>query len=413
MKAFKYKGVDGSGERVSGELAGETLEEVERKLVAQDLTIISIAPSGARSQAKQAEETSHNGVPKPRGRKRVPDSDSAMILRNLAVMAETGVPFVEALDAVAASARTPQIEAAIKNLKIELVGGKSLSAAMRSATYLFPEIVSDMVKVAEEGGRLDNALNVAAGYLERSADLRKRIMNAMLYPMVMLAVSALTVLVMIVFVMPRFANIFSKMGADIPITTKALLALGDLVRGNPIQTVVAIIAVIVGIKFALRVPKVAKIVAKGLLRVPMLGALLQNLALSRSFQSISTLLNSNVALMTALEHGAKIAGNQKIEQALLDSRHAVEHGGALSEAMEETKAFPKMLIQMVSVGERTGRLGQLLAACANRMEQDVDARLKALVSIVEPVMIVVMGLIVGVITVSIIMPIYSVVQNIK
>ena len=265
-----------------------------------------------------------------------------MILRNLAVMAETGVPFVEALEAVAASARTPVIETAVKQLKAEIVGGKSLSAAMRNATIL-AEIVSDMVKVAEEGGRLDHALNVAANYLERAADLRKRIVNAMLYPAVMLTVSMLTILVLIIFVMPKFADIFSKMKADVPFTTKALLAMGDFVRGHPIQTVIGIIVFVLAIRHLLRLPAVSALAGRWLLKVPLLGDLLQNLALSRSFQSIATLLGSNVALMVALEHGAKIAGNQKIGQALLDARHAVEHGGALSDAMEDTKAFPRML----------------------------------------------------------------------
>lgn len=413
MQNYKYKGYDLTGKKVEGEISGASLEEVERKITSQAVTIIAIMPAGAR---KKGAASPGEGAAKPTGlsfgRKKLNDNDLAAILTDLAVMAETGVPFVEALEAVTLTARTPMIANGLRDLRTEVVGGKSLSAAMRNSN-LFSTIVSDMVKVAEEGGRLDKALHSAAVYVQRSADLKKKVMNAMLYPIVLTVIAFGTLAVMITFVLPRFANIFKSMKADLPQITKTLLALGESAKGNPLLWLGGIIGFIVLMKVVWTMPSSHRAISAFLLRIPVLGELLRRLALSRACQSIATLLGSNVPLMSALEHGAKVAGNPIITEALMKARSGVEHGASLSESMKETKVFPPTLIQMVSVGERTGRLGMLMSTTAGNMETDVDGRLKALISIVEPVMIVVMGSIVGVITLSIIIPMYSIVENIK
>jgi type IV pilus assembly protein PilC len=414
MQLYKYKGYDMTGQRVEGEMSGATIEEVERKITAQAVTIIAIMPAGS---SKRGAAAAAGGAPSKAsmlgfGPKKLNDNDLSAILNDLAIMAETGVPFVEALEAVMLTARTPAISAGLRDLRAEVVGGKSLSAAMKSSA-IFPTIVSDMVKVAEEGGRLDRALHSAAVYVQRAADLKKKVMNAMLYPIVLSVIAFATLAVMITFVLPRFAKIFENMKAELPGITKFLLSLGESVKGQPILWVGGIVGVIMVVKVAWTMPTSYRMISKFLLRVPVLGELLRRLALSRACQSIATLLGSNVPLMSALEHGAKVAGNPIITEALMKARSGVEHGASLSESMRETRAFPPTLIQMVSVGERTGRLGMLMATTASNMESDVDGRLKALISIVEPVMIVVMGSIVGVITLSIIIPMYSIVENIK
>jgi type IV pilus assembly protein PilC len=222
-----------------------------------------------------------------------------------------------------------------------------------------------------------------------------------------------TLVVMITFVLPRFAGIFKTMKTQVPAITQFLLDVGEFVKGHPIPVLGGAFGLFVGVKVAWATPSIHKAISKVLLKVPVLGELLRRLALSRAFQSISTLLSSNVSLLSSMEHGAKVAGNPIISEALMKARHNVEHGVALSDALRDTKAFPPSLVQMVNVGERTGRLSLLMSSTANHMEEDVDSRLKALISIVEPVMIVVMGGIVGLITMSIIIPMYSVVENMK
>lgn len=410
MQLFKYKGYDSNGKRIDGELVAHTIEEVERRVAAQAVTIISIIPAGVpKGGGAQVLELVTSS--KRQGRK-VSDADVATVLRDLAVMAETGVPFVEALDAVIETARTITIEQALKRFKSEIVGGKGLSAGMRAANGMFPLIVCDMVKIAEEGGRLDKALSSAATYVERSAELKRKIMNAMLYPIVLTVISMSTIVIMLTFVLPKFADIFNKMGAKVPVSTQVLLGVGQFLKGHPFQMLFIIAAIFFGARALLRVPSINRQVFLLLLKLPVVGELLRRLSLSRAFSSVSTLLNSNVTMLQALEHGAKVAGNPIIRDGLMHARNAVEHGAPLSDSMKETKAFPSVLVRMVAVGERTGRLAMLMSNTALHMEEEVDGRLKALISIVEPVMIVIMGCIVGALTMSIIIPMYTVMQDI-
>ena len=410
MHAYKYKGYDSTGSSVDGHIIAASVEEAERRIVAQDITIISILPAG--SKRHQAQETATE-IKASKGGRALSVSEAATTLQNLALMSETGVPFVEALEASASGARSPRVAYLLDLVKSEIIAGKSLSTALRSADGLFPPLVADMVRVAEEGGRLDHALKTAASYLERQSELRKKLVNAMIYPMVMLSISTITVLVLIVFVIPRFATIFTKMGTEVPAPTKMMLALGDLLRLHPFGSAATAIAFVFFVRLVMKTPVASAIGAKLILKVPMLGELLRKLALSRAFGSLATLLAGNVPIMAAMEHSAKVAGVPEIRNALLSARSAVEHGRTLAEALAETRVIPKTLLQMVTIGEKTGRLAPVLESTAARMEADVDARLKALVSVVEPLMIVVMGLVVGGITVSIIGPIYSVVQNVK
>jgi type II secretory pathway component PulF len=410
MAVYKYKGYDASGQAVNGEIACASVEEAERRITAQDVSIVAIGPA----KAGKSSTIDESGEPVARQKgKRISDNEASVILENLAVMAETGVPFIEALEAVAAGAKTPKIGKALYDMKTEIVGGRSLASAMRTATSLFPPLVSDMVKVAEEGGSLSNSLHAAAAHLERAADMRRRVMNAMLYPIVMASISAITVLVLILFVMPRFAAVFDKIGADIPATTKLMLSAGNAFRDYPLQSSGGAVALVIALWLVFRTQAARNIACKVVRRAPVIGPLLKNLALSRSFQSIATLLAGNVPLVSAMEHGANIAGDERVRQGLLTARQAVEEGSSLSTALGDTGEFPPGLVQLASVGERTGRLGPLMATCASSLERESDSKLKALVSIVEPLMIVIMGATVGTITVSIISPIYSVVQNVK
>lgn len=412
MHLYKYKGYDSSGGVVQGEMSGATIDEVERRVAAQDVTIISIVPAGFAHKGGGSAGSEIVKGSTGLGRKAA-SGDVAVVLRDLAVMAETGVPFVEALDALITSARTPLIGNGLKQLRAQVVGGKGLSAGMRSAPQLFPSIVCDMVKVAEEGGRLDKALASAASYVERSAELKKKVLNAMIYPIVLTVIAAATLVVLVVFVLPKFSDIFSKMGGSLPWTTKMMLATGTALRSNPLQSIGALVVGIVGLVFLLRTPVMRNFMGGIFLRAPILGELVKKLSFSRSFQSVATLLSSNVSLLAALDHGAKVAGNPVIQRAFESARAEVEKGVSLSDALSETKVFPPMLVQMVSVGERTGRLSSLMRTTAAHMEEDADSRLKALISVVEPLMIVVMGTIVGFITLSIIIPIYSFVEKVK
>lgn len=409
MVSYQYKGVGSDGSRVEGTISATSIEEAEKKLSMQDVAILSLYRSQAKS-IKSKESTSNYS---PAIRKKVSAQDTATTLRNMAVMADAGVPFVEALDAVMVSARTPVIAESLKLVKDAVVGGQGLAQSLRLAPNMFPTIIVDMIRVAETGGKLDQALANGATYMERSAELRRKIINAMMYPMVMLGVSVATILILIIVVIPKFAQTFSQMKAQLPVTTKLMLDGGTFVRTQPLLAIGGAAAIIFGIVFLLKLKFVQLMLEAIASRTPILGELIKRLALTRSLQSIATLSASNVPLLIAIEQGAKVASHSRISTALMTARDEIEHGKSMSEAMAETGAFPKQITQIIAVGERTGRLPQLLHAICASMEEEVDGRLKALVSVIEPLMIVTMGVVVGSITMSIIGPIYSVVENIK
>ena len=408
MISYQYKGIAPDGQRVEGTIAAPSIEEAERRLSIQDVAILSIYKASGRA----SKNTEVGGAPKRKGKK-VSAQDSAVVLRNLAVMAEAGVPFVEGLEAVITSSRTPAIAESLQLVKDAVVGGQGLAQALKMADNMFPEIIVDMIRVAEAGGRLDQALGNGATYLERAAELRKKIMAAMMYPMVMLFVSIFTIGILVIFVMPKFAQTFSQMKAQLPITTKLMLDAGGFVRSSPILSAAIFLGVIFGSITLFKIPLVQALVQALATRLPILGDLIKRLAVTRALQSIATLSSSNVPLLLAIETGAKVAGHYQVSTALMTARNEIERGKSMSEAMDETKVFPKQITQMIAVGERTGRLPQLLNSVCASMEIEVDGKLKALVSIIEPLMIVTMGVIVGSITMSIIGPIYSVVENIK
>lgn len=414
MTAYKYKGIDPAGQRIEGKINALSLDEAERKVGSQGLTILSIVPaekaSGKESAASGVSvSTSGNIGP----RKKVSEADAGAILRNLSVMAETGVPFAEAIEASIQSARTPAIAAAMSDVREALIAGQSLSGSMKAAPQMFPTIIVDMIRVAETGGKLDQALANGAGYLERRSELKRKVTNAMMYPMVMLAVSIATILILVVVVMPKFSQVFESMKAELPIVTKVMLSSGAAIRSNPIGSALGALALCIGIYFLFRQEPVQVIVGRIVGRLPVVGELIKRLALARSLQSIATLSASNVPLLIAIEQGAKVAGEPRIQDALMQVRNAIEQGKSMSDSMLDTGVFPKNVVQMVGVGERTGRLPVLLETLCRSMEEDIDARLKATVALVEPLMIVTMGAIVGSITMSIIGPIYSVVEKIR
>ena len=410
MVSYSYKGVDRRGTKIEGQISAATLDEAEKKLSLQDISIHVLMPSAGAKGFKKVElvDTRSKLI-----RKKVSSQDAADILSNLAIMAETGVPFVESLDAVIYSARTPVIRDSLMAVKDGVVGGQGLSQSLRLAPNMFPPIVTDMVRVAESGGKFDEALRNSANYLARVADLRKKVINAMMYPSVMLGVSIITILVLIIFVMPRFGQVFSQMKSNLPATTKFMLDAGNHIRENPVGSILIAVAFCSVVVLLGRIEAVKNFMSAVLNRVPILGDLLKRLAIARSLQTIAALSTSNVQLLSALEQGSKVAGHPDVAKALMKARDSIEQGSSMFDAIEKTKVFPKQITQMIAVGEKTGRLSQLLEIICNSMEKDIDAKLKALVSIIEPLMIVSMGVIVGSITVSIIGPIYSVIENIK
>jgi len=405
MNAYSYIGFDASGRRVTGEIAASSTEQAEELLESKSITLISIE-GGATAPTKSRPKLE---IAKPSiGTKGVKTIEAAVILRNLAVMTENGVALVDALDGVIDSVRNDQIREKLERLRDEILGGRSLSAAIRNEVGLFPPLVCDMIRVAEDGGQLSSALGGAATYLERSANLKRKVMNALLYPSIMAFIAFVTVAILVVLILPNFNDIFKQMSIDLPLSTRVMMGTGTFMRDNFVLSMVLCTAAGFGARAYVRTEKGSQVWARVVLKLPIVGELVRKLSISRAFQSVSALLSGNVPLIVAMEHGGRVAGNWVVTEGMLVARDSIEQGASLSDALAKSKVFPKILTQMVVAGERTGKLAAMLQPMAQAMEEEADSQLRALTSIIEPIIVVAMGVVVGFVTLAIVIPIFSI-----
>jgi len=410
MTAYKFRVVTPEGSTENGRLEAESLEHAELA-AARKGRVISIVPlieARAEAESKAAAEVKKFDLRK----KKTKTEEVITVLRNMAVMAESGVPLKESLDTVSAEAGTPDLTLSLRKLRDEVVAGHALADAMRQQSKFFPEIVCDMVSVGEDGGKMDAALGSAADHMERSAAMKAKIINALIYPCILLGVSLISVASLVVFVLPQFMETFKQMGIEPPFLTKALMFCGDALRKWPHFTLLTFAGLYYGGKRALKQPAIAAKVQALIIRMPVIGELLVKIAISRSVHTLAALTGANIRLSEALHHTAKVAGVPMIRDAFNQARVDLEQGDTLGESLARTKALPSTLVQLITIGERTSRLPQLLKRAAVQMESDADGRLKAVVSLFEPILIVVMGGLIGMITLSIITPLFTVIQKI-
>lgn len=415
MASFRFKAIGVDGKVQTGEMSAPSVEAAEQNITRQQMTVLSIVPLiEARAAAeKRASKPSAGGLSKELFPKKVKIEEAAGVLRSLAVMAEAGVPLVEALGAVMQSGGSSRMHEALQRVESAIVQGRSLSEALREAGNIYSTLVCDMVSVAEEGGKLSQALSNAASYMERSTELRKKVANAMIYPAVLTCVSGLMILFLMVVILPNFAKTFAGMNAKLPLLTKVLLDAGTFLRSKPLMSLGIAAAMFVGLRLLLKQPPIKRIVLAGLARVPLLGDLMLKLSVARAVQTLSALLSGNVPLIDALAHAGRVAGDSRVQKACEHAAETVAQGGTLTRSFSETRILPASMIQLAAVGERTGRLHQLLGRAAVQMEQEADARLKALTTVFEPLLVLGMGMIVGLITISVISPLYSLMEQVK
>lgn len=426
MIAYKYKVTTKDGESKVGRIEAASVEEAEALLSKGGTRVISISPiikarlDAEANAAKRAKggsytETNLNAAPveiKRKKGKKAKSEDVVGVLRNMAVMAESSVPLKEALDTVAMESAAPDLAKALRTLRDEVVAGLPLGEAMRNHQRFFPDVVCDIVAVGEDGGSLELALTSAAEHMERSAEMRSKVINALIYPAILTAVSFLSVIALVVFVLPQFVETFRQMNIDPPMLTKILMAFGGLFRNHPLLTLGIMVGGFFGGRYALRNPVISRKLGLLLLRLPVVGDLLMKIALSRSMHTLASLTAANIRLVDALHHAGRVAGVPTLANAFERARKDLEHGETLAESLAKSRALPGTLIQLISIGERTGKLPSLLARSASQMEREADARLKSVVSLFEPALIVIMGGVIGMIVLSIITPLFSIMQKI-
>jgi len=347
-----------------------------------------------------------------RGKKPTAD-DVAGTVRQLSIMVRAGVPLVEGLSGLAEQAKSPVLAHALSTMASDVSQGSALSEAFAQHPTVFPTLAAEMAQMAEAGGNLAESLAKLADHLESGAEITRKVRGALAYPIVVMCISVVTVLVMVTFILPRFTKLFKQMGAKVPWTTQALIATSHAVTTYWYLFVGGAFAVFYLTRRYLRTPAGRRKFDALALRLPIVGDVVNKIVLSRVLACMSTLLGSGVPMLKALQTAGAAANNEIVKEALLQASREVAEGNATSQSLRSAGIFPPLVLQMVASGEKTGELPSMLEYVCSLYDRETEAKVKSLTSIIEPIMIVLLGVIVGFIAMSVIVPIYSLVGGVK
>jgi len=401
VPTYKYNAMDQSGRTVAGTLEAESVELVRGKLADLKYHVLSIR----QSRAKASIQDMLNGMQKVKLR------DLVVFSRQFATMIDAGLSVVKCLDILQKQCRNPRLKDVIGQVKHDVAGGTSLTEAVQRHPKVFTPLYVNMIRSAEAGGILDTVLDRLSSFLEKEQETRTKIKSAMAYPAVVFAFSMLMLLGLMFFVLPKFKGIFEAMGLELPLSTKIMLNSSTYFQQYWYIALVLMVGSVVFIRVASRTEKGKYAIDAAKLKLPVFGDLMLKTAVSRFARTFGTLITSGVPVLRALEIVSDTAGNLVVSETVARARQSIKEGDKISTPLFTSKVFPVMVTQMIAVGEETGRLDQMLVKVANFYDEEVDATLKALTSLIEPLMIVGLGGIVGFIAISVISPIYSLVGS--
>lgn len=349
----------------------------------------------------------------PRAHKKPPAEEVAGTIRQLSILVRAGVPLVESINGLAEQAKSPSLRACLEEVAVDVSQGSSLSETFSKFPWVFPKLAIEMARIAEAGGNLAESMGRLADHMETGAEIGRKVKSAMAYPIVVMCISVITVLVMVTFILPRFMGLFSQMHVKLPWTTKALMGLSHALTAYWYLFLGAAIALVFAARSFVSSAGGRRTVDTLLLKLPLIGDIVYKIVISRVVASMATLLASGVPMVQTLETAASAANNEYVKEALLRAGTEVAQGSATSQALRATGVFPPLVLQMVTSGEKTGELPAMLDYVCELYARETDAKVKSLTSIIEPLMIVVLGVIVGFIAMSVIVPIYSLVGGVK
>jgi len=402
MPTFAYAGRTRSGETVTGERAADTMDAVVAALRREQVLVTQINPVKERAAAKTT---------RPKRAKGVAAKNLAVFTRQFSVMIDAGLPLVQCLEILGSQEEDKNFAWVILATRGDVESGASLADAMKKHPKVFDPLFTNMIAAGEAGGILDTILKRLATYIEKNVKLKGQVKSAMIYPVAVVVIATLVVGVILWKVIPTFANLFAGLGAELPLPTRVVIAASNgLVRFGPI-IIVAICAAGYGFKQYYASVNGRRVVDAVMLKMPILGNLMRKIAVARFCRTLSTLLASGVSILEALDITARTAGNAIVEEAILTTRKSIERGETIAQPLKETAVFPPMVVQMIGVGEATGALDTMLSKIADFYEEEVDVAVAGLLTLMEPLMIALLGGIVGGIVIAMYMPIFSLISK--
>ncbi|MCQ9208003.1 MAG: type II secretion system F family protein [Omnitrophica bacterium] len=330
----------------------------------------------------------------------------SVFTRQLSTLINAGLPLVKALYTL-----TEQLDGYLKEVVAKITtqveAGDKFSTCLGRYPRIFPNVFASMIKAAELGGMMDEVLKKLSTFLEKEERLRNRVRSALIYPAFVLGVASIILGLLMVFVVPTFSEMFADLGGDLPVPTRILMAISDAIRHSWYWIILGVVGLVFAYRSFAQAPKNKLLIDKVKLRLPVFGNLMQQVAVARFSRTLGTLLKSGVPILVALEAVRDTVGNEVIAQATMRVHDSIKEGENISTQMEASAAFPPLVVRMVSVGEESGELDNMLLQIANDYEEEVDVAVSGLTSLLEPALIVFMGLIVGFIVVAMFLPLFT------
>jgi type IV pilus assembly protein PilC len=406
MPTYVFKGRNRLNEVVVGERVAEHREALRQILRREQVTLTSVKEKGREI-----------GIPKIGGRKKVKSKDLSIFTRQFSVMIDAGLPLVQCLEILAQQQDNKYFQQILLQVRQDVEEGSTLAGAMARHPKVFDQLYTNMVEAGETGGILDLILQRLSTFIEKIVKLKRDIISAMIYPTAVVLMAIVAVAVIMVVVIPQFQNIFIGLlgpGEQLPLPTRIVVGISNFLAGwGGLVILAVIIAASLLIRFYYKTSGGRRVIDLVLLKIPILGEIFRKIAVSRFSRTLSTLLSSGVPILQSLDITAKTAGNVIVEEAITKVRVGVERGESFVEPLKATEVFPHMVAQMIGIGEQTGALDAMLGKIADFYEQEVDAAIANLLTLIEPLLIGFLGVTIGSIVIAMYLPLFTLIGKLS
>jgi type IV pilus assembly protein PilC len=393
---FEWKGKNPKGRKVKGEMEAETSDQIRQNLQRRKIT-----PTLVRKKPKDLFENVKFLQPK------VKETDVIIFARQFSTMIDAGLPLLQCLDILQSQQDNPTFKKNLKKIKESVESGETFADALKKFPKIFNELFINMVAAGEAGGILDVILNRLSAYMEKMAKLKRQVKGAMTYPIITMIVAVIVVAIILVFVIPVFSEMFADFGSSLPTPTLIVVAMSNFTIHNIGYIIGGIIAIVFLLRRLYANPKGRIFMDELFLRLPVIGLLIRKVAVAKFTRTASTMLSSGVSILEVLDIVAKTSGNKIVEFAIQDVKSGISEGRSMADPLLESGVFPSMVCSMIAVGESTGALDTMMSKIADFYDDEVDQAVKNLTDMIEPFMLVFLGVVVGGLVISMYLPIFK------
>ncbi|MGH9321980.1 MAG: type II secretion system F family protein [Vicinamibacteria bacterium] len=400
MPAYVFKGKTRTGAATSGERNAESKDAVIAMLRREQILVTSVKEKGRE-------------IALPKFGSGIRPKDVAIFTRQFSVMIDAGLPLVQCLEILGTQQENPNFQRVLLQVRQDVEGGSSLADAMKKHPKVFDDLFTNMIAAGEAGGILDTILKRLAQYIEKSVKLKSQVKSALVYPAAVISIAILVVGVILWKVIPTFGALFAGLGAQLPLPTRIVMGMSNWFVRLLAPMVIGAVAGVYFLKRYHETYKGRRVLDGFTLKMPIIGMILRKIAVARFCRTLATLISSGVPILDGLEITAKTSGNAIVEDAIMETRKSVEGGQSIAAPLKQTDVFPPMVVQMISVGEQTGALDTMLSKIADFYEDEVDTAVANLMTLMEPLLILFLGTVVGGIVISMYLPIFSLINQLS